>query len=180
MLPSARQGDFSPEGLLRAIATLFSCCLSIRLFCYDPIICSKIFLPLSHPVVDMALPILPQIVGRIFFVFFGTSCFIYIVWSCLGIFLVFLLSSVFLVGLLKLFLFLVAVLFQFRPNISYCSVLVFLLVVVVLFLSAIQVWVPTWVLTFFLWSSRGPRSFHRLILLPHILNCLTPWCCLPS
>ena len=53
--------------------------------------------------------------------------------------------------------------------------LVFLLVVVV-FLSVIQVWVPTWVLTFCLWSSRGLRFFHRLILLPRILNRLTPWC----
>ena len=43
-----------PLVLFWAFTTLFPCCLSIRLFCYDlsvPIFCSKIFLPLSHPVV---------------------------------------------------------------------------------------------------------------------------------
>ena len=74
-------------------------------FCYDlsvPIFCSKIFLPLSNPVVIMFSPIL-VLFGKIFFRCFGTSCFVDIVWSCLGIFLVFLLSLVFLVCLLLLF-----------------------------------------------------------------------------
>ena len=60
------------DGFLRALATLFPCCLSIRLFfCYDlsiPIFCSKIFLLLSHPIVDMASTILSLNVSRIFFV----------------------------------------------------------------------------------------------------------------
>ena len=117
----------------------------------------------------MVSPILPLIVGRIFFFRFGMFCFICIVWSCLGIFLVFFLSLEFLVGFLDFLKSLVAVLYQFRPNISKCSVLVFLLVVN-------QVWVPTRVLTFCLWSSRGPRFFQRLILFLRILNPLTPWC----
>ena len=60
-----------------------------------PIFCSKIFWPLSHLVVGMASPILPLTLPRIFSRCFWTSCFVYIVWSCLGIFLVFLLSLVF-------------------------------------------------------------------------------------
>ena len=55
----------------------------------------KILSPLSHPIVDMASPILPLFVGIIFFSCFRTSSFIYIVWSCVGIVLVFLLSVVF-------------------------------------------------------------------------------------
>ena len=42
----------------------------------------------------MSLPILPLLVGRIFYRCFGKPCFVYIVWSCLGIFLVFLLSPI--------------------------------------------------------------------------------------
>ena len=41
-------------------------------FCYDlsfPISCSKIFLPPSHPVTGISSPILPLLVGRIFFRF---------------------------------------------------------------------------------------------------------------
>ena len=65
---------------------------------------------------------------------FVTSCFVYSVWSCLGIFIAFLLWLVFLVGFLGL-LFWVAILFQFRPNIYLCSVFVFLLVAVVFFIG---------------------------------------------
>ena len=103
MLHFARQCVYSPEGIPQAFITLFPRCLYIRHFCYDlsiAIFCSKIFLPLSHAVVDMTSPILRLIVVRIFLRCFGTSCFIYIVWSYLGIFLVFLLSRVFLVGYL--------------------------------------------------------------------------------
>ena len=107
MFAWARRGVCSPEGLLRALATLILCCISIRLFCYDisiPVFCSKIILPLSHLVVYMASPIPPLIGSRIFCCWFRTSLFVYIVRSFLGIFLVFLLSLVFLVGLLKHFL----------------------------------------------------------------------------
>ena len=75
-------------------------------FCYDfsiPIFCSKIFLPRSHPVAGMTSPILPLRVGRIFFRCFGKSCFVCIVWSCLGIFLFFLLSTVFLISVFELY-----------------------------------------------------------------------------
>ena len=74
-------------------------------------------------------------------------------------------ACIFWVGLHKFFSVLVAVLFQFRPILSLCSVLVFLLVVVV-FLSAVQVWVPTQVLTFCLWSTNGTRFFLWLVFYP--------------
>ena len=48
----------------------------------------QIFLPLSHLVVNMASPNIPLIVDRMFLSCFGTSCFVYILCSCLGIFLV--------------------------------------------------------------------------------------------
>ena len=73
MLPWARLAVCSPEGLLRAFATLFPCCLSIQLFCYDFsvfVFCSKIFMSLLHLVVVMTSPILPLTVGRIFLCFF--------------------------------------------------------------------------------------------------------------
>ena len=43
---------------------------------------------LSRIVVGMASPILPLIGGRNFFRCFGTSCFVCIVWSCLGIIII--------------------------------------------------------------------------------------------
>ena len=49
-------------------------------FYYDlfvPIFCSKIFLPLSHPVVDMASPILPLMVGRFFSLFWNVLFCLY-------------------------------------------------------------------------------------------------------
>ena len=63
-------------------------------------VCSSVFLFLSHPVVDMASPILPQLLVVFLFIYFfcccfGTSCFVYIVWPCLDIFLVFLFWLVF-------------------------------------------------------------------------------------
>ena len=57
------RGVFSPYGLLRALITLFPCCLSIQIFCYYlsvPICCSKIVLLPSHPVVGMSLHISPS------------------------------------------------------------------------------------------------------------------------
>ena len=143
---------------------LFPCCLSIRLFCYDlsiTIFCFKIFLPLTHPVTDMASLILLRLISRIFCCCFGTFCFVCTVWSCLCIFLFFLLSPVFFgLCLQVLFFVLVAVLFQFRSNVFKCSVLAFLLVVRV-FLSVIPVCVPTWVLTFCVWSSGGTLIFSQ-------------------
>ena len=142
----------------------------------DPICFSKIFLPLLHLVVDMVSHIHHLIVGRIFFRCFGTSRFVYIVWSW-SRYLLSLPSLAIIFWLVSstFFRVLVVVLFQFRPKISKCSVLVFLFVIVV-FLSVIQVWVPAWVLTFCLWSSKRPWFFHKLILLLRILNRLTPWC----
>ena len=55
-----------------------------------PYFAPKPFWLIHHPVVGMASPIpYPLLVGRIFFYCFGKSCFVCIVWSCLGIFLVF-------------------------------------------------------------------------------------------
>ena len=87
-----------PRAFFEHSQLCFQVVYSFGFFYYDlsvPIFCSKIFLLLSHPVLDMASTILPLIVGRIFFRCFGTSCFVYIVWPCLGIILVFLLSLVF-------------------------------------------------------------------------------------
>ena len=81
--------------------------------------CSKILLPLSHPVVGMASPILLLIVGRIFSLFWERPVLSILFGLVLVFFLVFLLSQVFLLGVLNFFfLVLVAVLFQFHPNIS--------------------------------------------------------------
>ena len=158
----------SPGGLLRTFITLFPCCLSIRLFCYDlsvPIFCSKIFLALSHPVVDMASLILSLIVGWIFFVVLERP-----VLSCLDIFLAFLLSFVF---------------FGWSPHVFFSSSCSAFPVSSVNFLMF-----PFSILAFcrglficvsssnpnFDFLSRGPRFFQRLILLLRILSCLIPWC----
>ena len=97
---------------------------SFFFFCYDlsvPIFLLKnLFSSLSHPVVGMASPILPLLVGRIFCCCFGTSCFVCIVWSCLGIFLSLLsfASNFWLVSSSFIFRFSWRVLFffQFRLN----------------------------------------------------------------
>ena len=111
---------FPPCDLLRVFATLFPCCLSIRLFCYDlsvPIFCSKIILLPSHLVVGISSPILPLLARIIFFHRFGISCFICIVWSCLGIFLGFLLSPVSSDLSFQVVSFdLIVLLFSLRPN----------------------------------------------------------------
>ena len=134
---------FPPKGLLREFETLLPCCLSIRLFYYDlsvPRFCSKIVLPRSHPVVGMTSPILPQLVGRIFFrifrkpvlsVFFGLPSFASIFW---------------LVSLNGVFH---SRCRAFSASFEYIFMLrlVFLCVVVV-FLATILIWVPIRVLTF--------------------------------
>ena len=100
----------------------------IQRFYYNfsvPIFCSQIIL---HPVVNIASPILSLIVGRTLF------CLVYIVWSSFSLPFF---ASIFWLISTSFFLVLVAVLFQFRLNISRCSVSVFLLVAVV-FLSVIS------------------------------------------
>ena len=80
VFPCVRRGICSFGGLLRALATLFLCCLSIRLFRYDlsvPIHCSKIFLLLSHSVVGMASSNLPLLGGRIFSLFWIVLFYLY-------------------------------------------------------------------------------------------------------
>ena len=47
-----------------------------------------------HPIVGISSCILYLLAGRSIFLCFGMSCFVWIVWPCLGIFLVFFLSSV--------------------------------------------------------------------------------------
>ena len=121
MFPRAR------EILFQDIAALFSCFLPILLFWNDlsvPICRSKISLPFSHPVVDMASAILPLIVCS-FLLFCNFLFFFYIVWSSIDIFLEFLLLHRFLVRALNPFLVTVAVLFQFPRNISKYSVFLF-------------------------------------------------------
>ena len=94
----------------------------------------KIFLFPCHPVAGMSSCILPLLTGRIFFRYFGMSCFVCIVLSCLDIFLVFLLSPVpsDFFPWFVLFALIVMSLFSFRPNIfqRFSSVLSFFIVVV--------------------------------------------------
>ena len=95
-----------------------------------------------HPVVGMSLSILLLLAGRIFLRCFGMFCFVSIVWCCLDIFLVFLLSPVpsdwFPRVLLLVLLY--ELLFAFRPNIFQCfSFLSSVFLVVVDFLSEFPV-----------------------------------------
>ena len=123
---------------------------------------------------DIASSILQLIVGRIFNRCFETSYFVYIAWSCLGIFYVLLLSLVF---------------FGWSPQAfflssscassvwsEYLSIFRFTILACCRSLSVIQVWVPIQVLTFCQRFSREHRFFQRLTLLLRILNRLTPWC----
>ena len=111
-------------GLLWVLVILFSCCLSIRLFCYVPfvtIFCSKFFFSLLHLVVGISSYPLLQLAG-IFFCFFcfGMSCLVCVVWSWLVFLLIFLLPPVpfELSPRVVLFVFIVRLLFfSFRPNI---------------------------------------------------------------
>ena len=71
-------GVFSPQGLQRVLVTLFLCCLSIRLFCYDlsvPIFCSKIVLLPSNPFASIFSIILYVFAGRIFLLLFWKVLF---------------------------------------------------------------------------------------------------------
>ena len=73
----------------------FPMLLCIRLFRYVlfvPIFCIKIVLLPCRPVVGISSCILPLLAGWIFYRCFGMSCFVYIVWSYLDIFLAFFLS----------------------------------------------------------------------------------------
>ena len=83
----------------------FSCYLFNRPFYYVlsvPIFYSKIILLPLHPVVGLSSCILNLLVGRIFFSYFGISCFICIVWPCPGIFWVSLLLPISFDSSLKL------------------------------------------------------------------------------
>ena len=79
---------------------------------------------------------------RIFFRCFGMSCFVCVVSSCLGIFLVFLLSSVHFDKTFQIVFLVLAVLFPPRSNICSSSVSVFLLVITVFLPILIRVSIP--------------------------------------
>ena len=84
-------------------------------FCYDlsiPIFFSKIFFAYFASGCRYGFAHSPLIVNTIFFRCLGTSCFVYIVCSCLGIFLVFLLSLFFGWSHQIIFFVLAAVLFS--------------------------------------------------------------------
>ena len=122
-------------GALFEYLQLFSMFFIHSGFCYDlsvPIFCHKIFLSPSHPVAGMSSPIFPLIAGRIFNRWFGMSCFVCIVWSRLGIFLVFLLLPVPSdLSLQVVPFFLMVLLFSLNPSIFLCyPVSVFLFVVI--------------------------------------------------
>ena len=94
----------------------------------------KISVPLLHLVVGMSSPILPALAGRHLFVYFGTSCFVCIVWSYLGIFCL----PPDLPPWVESFV-LILLLFSARPNIfSCCSPVFVFLHAVVGFLSVFE------------------------------------------
>ena len=118
------------------LETLFPCCLSIQLLCYDhfvPIFCTKFVLFLLHPDVDMSSNILPLLAGIIFNPCFRMSCFGCLVWFYVGIFLVFLLLQVPSDSTLRVVSFVLTVLlYSLHSNVfsSFSFVYVFLLVIV--------------------------------------------------
>ena len=78
-------GVCQPPGVLRVLAILGSCYLSILLSVYAPISYSgNSEFPL-HPVVHLSLWILHQLTERIFFCYFGNSCLTCSAWFYLGI-----------------------------------------------------------------------------------------------
>ena len=96
MLFLASPDVYSPRELLRVLLILFHY-LSILHFYYVlfvSIFYSKISSFPLHPVVDFSLCTFHQSVSRIFFRYFGMSCFVSIDWLGPGIFWVFLLSSI--------------------------------------------------------------------------------------
>ena len=156
VLLSMNRWILSRSVLLQVFLDLL-CCLSIRLISYVlsvAIFCSKIVLFLCHLVVGMSSCILPQLVGRIFFIVLG--CLIF----CIGfpyfdIFFVFLLFLIFS-GLFP-WVVLPVLLFPFCPNMfkRFSSVLSFFLAVIDL-LSAFLVEFPNQVLTSCLYSWGTP------------------------
>ena len=93
---------FLPEGLLRVLVTLFSFFLSIRLFCYDLSV-AILFCFFCFQLLKYLRAFSPYLQVKFYFVVFGTSCFVCIVWSCLGILLVFLFRQFLLIYILKLY-----------------------------------------------------------------------------
>ena len=152
--------------------------VSMLCFCYDlsvPIFCSKIFLPLSHPVVDMASPILPLIAGRFFFVvlersvlsiLFGLVSVSFSLHSFASIFWL-VSSSFFCSSSCRAFSVSSEYFLMFRFSILACCRS---------FVVSDSSLSSHLGFDFFLWSSRRPRFFHRLIVLLRILNHLTTWC----
>ena len=96
---------FYPSALLQVL-TLFPCCLSIRVFVMISWLqyFAQIFFFFSlHLVVGMSLRHLPLHVGNFFFIVLKCPIFFCIVLSCLDIFLIFLLSPIFLAYFLELY-----------------------------------------------------------------------------
>ena len=72
---------YLPQDVFQILVILFSCDLAIQTSCNGlsiPIF-YFIFFPL-HPVVGLSLCILHWFVGRFFFCYFGSSCFVCIAW----------------------------------------------------------------------------------------------------
>ena len=92
-------------------------------FCNDPsipILCSKTVLLPFHPVARLSLHFLSLLADRIFF-----RCFVWIVWFCLGIFLVFILSPILSDSSLQVVSLVVVLLFSFCPNSYFFYVIIF-------------------------------------------------------
>ena len=84
------RGVFLPSSICNSFSMLLI--HSAFFFYYDlsvPIFCTKIFMPLSRPVIGMSSFILFLLADRMFFRCFQMSYFVCIIWFCLGIFLVF-------------------------------------------------------------------------------------------
>ena len=126
------------EGLPGAFATLFPCCLPIQLFFIwsfrSHILPQNLLASFASCLIWLRIAHSPPKCWSNFLKCFRTSCFVYIVWSCFGIFLVFLLLLAFLVGLLKLFLSSTCPAFSVSSEKFICSVLVFSFFVVVFFI----------------------------------------------
>ena len=140
----------------------FSYCLSIRPFCYVLLVSifySRIVQLLLHPVVGMCLCHLPQLVGRIFFHYFGMFCFVCIALTFVDVILIFLLppalSGLFPQVVLLFFLYCFFLFQRLSFVSSFLSVFVFFFICIS---SRIQV------LIFCSCSLRKPRFSHKSIL----------------
>ena len=178
-------GTFSRVALndLRYISLLglssSSCCcfLSIRLFCYDlsvPIFSFKFVLLPFHPVAKSSC-IFPLLAGR-FFHCLGISRFVWIVWSCLNIFLVFLISPVPSGLFPRVVSFVLIVLFfAFRFNIFPYFPLFYIFTCCRRFLICFCSLISHPGVGFLFVFLREHRFYHRLISLLHRLVSFIPW-----